>query len=529
VEDPRSALRTRQREERSLFRLWELLVTGRISGAPRPREQFQRELEAADAFLAALPAERQGGLEAVHRFVAEQRARLDPAVLQRAHRVAGVLVEPIQGEGGLRIASDRFFRCLRLLTRLYGVPLFFDEVQTGWGATGRLWAHELFDLPCPPDAVVWAKKAQNGVLFVSEELATFFQEEKKFNTTWEGDSAGMVRLLACLGRLDLEQVRRTGDLSRAGLEHLARGYKGLVHHVRGAGCMLAFDVVRPDVRDWLRDRAFRHGLILLPAGERTLRFYPRFDMEPSAIEEALELLRRALEDVAAGRGSQAVAHGPELRIGPLEARRETLDDVVPTSADAPQLLPEIAALEAECYGSLVAYPPDVLKDGRRPLLQYPAEALQPTLLAPRSCCVALRDRVSRRLVAYALGSALENHDELGVREDPRYGEGDTLYLQAMATSPLLRNGQKWRGSCWMRSRAGRGCSASRPSPPSSRGGFTRPGPSGFGTPGCWKPWTTISRAASRSSTSTPRARDGAADAMGLATGCTSRRSCGGGP
>ena len=58
-------------------------------------------------------------------------------------------------------------------------------------------------LALPPDVVVWAKKAQNGVLFVSEELATFFQEEKKFNTTWEGDSVGMVRLLAMLDKIDL--------------------------------------------------------------------------------------------------------------------------------------------------------------------------------------------------------------------------------------------------------------------------------------------------------------------------------------
>ena len=128
-------------------------------------------------------------------------------------RVAAVLVEPIQGEGGVRLASARFMRKLRLLTRIYDVPLIFDEVQTGWGMTGRLWAHELFDLPLPPDVVTWAKKAQNGVLFVSERLATFFQEEKKFNTTWEGDSVGMVRLLALLDKLDLEQVapdRRQG-------------------------------------------------------------------------------------------------------------------------------------------------------------------------------------------------------------------------------------------------------------------------------------------------------------------------------
>src|SRR6202008_5142674 len=101
----------------------------------------------------------------------------------------------------------------------------FDEIQTGFGATGRMWAHEHFDLPAPPDLVTWAKKAQNGVLFVSEELATFFQEEKKFNTTWEGDSVGMVRLLAQLDKLDLEQVRRTADRARSGLEALARNHK----------------------------------------------------------------------------------------------------------------------------------------------------------------------------------------------------------------------------------------------------------------------------------------------------------------
>src|SRR6185503_8377658 len=175
-------------------------------------------------------------------------------------RVAAVLVEPIQGEGGVRIASVRFMKKLRLLTRIYDVPLIFDEVQTGWGMTGRLWAHELFDLPFPPDVVTWAKKAQNGVLFVSEELATFFQEEKKFNTTWEGDSTGMLRLLAVLDRLDLAQVERTVRRARDGIAALARAYSGLLETVRGAGVMLGFDVSRADWRDGLRARAFRLGL-----------------------------------------------------------------------------------------------------------------------------------------------------------------------------------------------------------------------------------------------------------------------------
>src|SRR5207237_4009242 len=168
------------------------------------------------------------------------------------------------------------------------------EVQTGWGMTGRLWAHELFDLHFPPDIVTWAKKAQNGILFVSEQLATFFQEEKKFNTTWEGDSVGMVRLLALLDKLDLTQVCRTGDAARRGLDTLARDYKQILKHVRGSGVMLGFDVVRADWRDALLDRAFRRGLVLLPAGERCIRFYPRYDITQTALDEALTILQDAV-------------------------------------------------------------------------------------------------------------------------------------------------------------------------------------------------------------------------------------------
>jgi 4-aminobutyrate aminotransferase-like enzyme len=430
VEDPRSKWRTQRRDEKSLEQIWTLLVTGRVPGAPKPLEQFRRQLKACEELLARLPADRSTWPAMIQQFVELQRALIDPSVLKRAQRVAGVLVEPIQGEGGLKFASASFFQRLRLLTRIYDVPLMFDEVQTGWGATGRLWAHELFDLPCPPDVVVWAKKAQNGLLFVSEDLATFFQEEKKFNTTWEGDSVGMLRLLGYLGRLDLEQVQRTGTLAREGLEALAKDYKHLLQNVRGAGCMLAFDVVRPDWREWLRDRAFRNGLILLPAGERTLRFYPRYDMEPSAMEEAMALLRRAVTELVGAQTPAGVVAGPEVRVGTLDIPPGTLDVVDLTGPGAPQLLPQVHALEAEQYGG---------KGERRPLLQYPAETLEATLSHLRSVGVGLRDRVSGRLVAYALGSPIENHDELGVRDDPSYGDNNTILLQAMAVSPQLKN------------------------------------------------------------------------------------------
>ena len=427
-----STKETARREERSLKQLWDLLIYGRLAEADRRRESFRRELEAIEAFLAAPGGEPAG-------FVAARRAAQPPEFLERSRRVAAVLVEPIQGEGGVRMASVAFMQRLRLLTRIFDVPLLFDEVQTGWGATGRLWAHEAFALPIPPDAVMWAKKAQNGVLFVSEELATFFQEEKKFNTTWEGDSAGMLRLLAVLDRLDLDEVERTGRQARAGIEALARDYSGLLQNVRGAGVMLGFDVSRADWRDALRDRAFRLGLLMLPAGERTLRFYPRYDTEPYAIAEALAILRRAVEDLLRERAEPVLPGGPEMRVGTLECPAEAIDVLDVSPGQFAELGPGIVAVEFERYGGVSNYPPDVLRAGRRPLLQFPAEMLQGTLSNPGALCVALRDRVSGRIVAYALGSALENHDEEGVGADPRLGERDTFYLQAMATLPSVKN------------------------------------------------------------------------------------------
>jgi L-lysine 6-transaminase len=426
-----SAKQTARREERSLKQVWDLLVSGRLPHAEKNKETFRRELDAIDAFLAT-PGEDAAA------FVQTQRAALSADTIRRSRRVAAVLVEPIQGEGGVRMTSQRFMQRLRLLTAIYDVPLMFDEVQTGWGATGCLWAHELFDLPIPPDVVVWAKKAQNGVLFVSEELATFFQEEKKFNTTWEGDAVGMIRLLAVLDKIDLEQVRRTGEIARIGLEALADAYSGLIENVRGAGVMLAFDVPRADLQDTLRDRAFRRGLILLPAGERTLRFYPRYDTEPYAIAEGLSILKAAVEDIVAERAESATAES-DVSVRSLECAVDNLDVLEITARNFHEFKAQILDVETEHYGSLRQYAAGLPRNGGRRLLQLPSEMLEATLSNPRAIGVALRDGASGRLVAYALGSALEDHDEEGVASDPCFGDNNTFYLHATAARPSMLN------------------------------------------------------------------------------------------
>jgi len=133
-EQVRSPKETLQREERSLKQLWDLLVSGRLPKAEKSKDTYKREVDAIDEFLAKPEVD----AEAVDAFVKAQRAELTPDVIKRAQRVAAVLVEPVQGEGGVRIATARFMRKLRLMTKIYDVPLVFDEVQTGWGMTGKL-------------------------------------------------------------------------------------------------------------------------------------------------------------------------------------------------------------------------------------------------------------------------------------------------------------------------------------------------------------------------------------------------------
>jgi len=249
----------------------------------------------------------------------------------------------------------------------------------------------------------------------------------------------MVRLIALLDKLDLEQVRRTGARARSGLEALAHEYPEILKNVRGAGVMLGFDVQRTDLRDALLDRTFRRGLVLLPAGERNVRFYPRYDTEPSAIDEALSILRLAIEDLVGGRVAAEAVLAPKIRVGTLAIPLDTVDlvDLTPATFETYKL--QILAVEQERYGAVSQYPPDVLRAGRRPLLQFPLETLEATVANPRAIGIGLRDRVSGRFVGYALGSALENHDEEGVASDPRFGENNTLYLQAMATLPTVQN------------------------------------------------------------------------------------------
>ncbi|KAH6646289.1 4-aminobutyrate aminotransferase [Truncatella angustata] len=160
--------------------------------------------------------------------------------------VAALIVEPIQSEGGDNHASPAFFQGLRDLTKKHGVVMIVDEVQTGFGATGKFWGHEHFNLTSPPDMVTFSKKAQTAGYYFGDRALVPDKAYRQFNT-WIGDAARVIMSKAIINEvLDKDlvaQCARVGDALYAEMEKLAQKYPEHVMNLRGKGqgTYIAFD------------------------------------------------------------------------------------------------------------------------------------------------------------------------------------------------------------------------------------------------------------------------------------------------
>ncbi|KAI4728837.1 4-aminobutyrate aminotransferase [Aureobasidium sp. EXF-10728] len=175
---------------------------------------------------------------------------------------AAVVVEPVQSEGGDNHASPAFFQGLRSLTRKHGILLIVDEVQTGVGATGKMWAHEHWKLQDPPDIVTFSKKAQTAGFYFNDPMLIPNKPYRQFNT-WMGDPARVLLFGAIvkeIERLDLiHNTATTGDYLYRGLKSLAQRYPDHIQNLRGEsmGTFIAFDSPR---RDFLVSKAKDFGM-----------------------------------------------------------------------------------------------------------------------------------------------------------------------------------------------------------------------------------------------------------------------------
>ena len=215
-------------------------------------------------------------------------------------RTAALLVEPIQGEGGINVASDAFLRGLRALADETGLVLIFDEVQSGIGRTGRLFAHEWAGVA--PDIVAVAKALGNGfpigACLAREEVAAALVPGSH-GTTFGGNplacAVGNAVLDVVLAEGFLDKAREAGASLADRLTALA-GNKGVFTGVRGRGLMLGLDCAVPnlDLLAALRE----NRLLALPADGNVLRMLPPLTIGAAQIDEACDALERACAAVA---------------------------------------------------------------------------------------------------------------------------------------------------------------------------------------------------------------------------------------
>jgi acetylornithine/N-succinyldiaminopimelate aminotransferase len=209
---------------------------------------------------------------------------------------AGIIVEPVQGEGGVRPADMQFLRDLRAVCDEYGLVLGMDEVQSGMGRTGKLFAHEWSGIV--PDVMSSAKGIGGGfplgAVLAKEQYAKALKPGTH-GTTFGGNplacAAGNAVLDVILAPGFLEEVERKGRRLRTELDRLAREFPQVYEDARGMGLLQGLKCVLPQGE--VQAACVAEGLMAITAGENVLRLAPPLVVTDADLDEAIAMLRRA--------------------------------------------------------------------------------------------------------------------------------------------------------------------------------------------------------------------------------------------
>ncbi len=223
-------------------------------------------------------------------------------------RVAGILIEPIQGEGGVVEISGEFLKAAETLSRKHGALLICDEIQCGLGRTGRLFAFQKFELS--PDVVLVAKPLAAGLplaAMIARDSAAQALSPGLHGTTFGGGPLQCrlaLKVLEIIGRPGfLEGVRKTGAYFRRQLEKLQQELP-VISEVRGEGLMLAVQLTVPGKA--VVRQALEAGFLINCTQENVLRFLPPLTLEQSHVDALVEVLRPILAGLASEHKSQEV-------------------------------------------------------------------------------------------------------------------------------------------------------------------------------------------------------------------------------
>lgn len=221
--------------------------------------------------------------------------------------VAAIIVEPIQGEGGYVVPPSGYHQKLRALTKKYGILLIADEVQSGMGRTGKMFAIEHWDVE--PDIITVAKGIASGMplgaMIARADLMDW--EPGSHANTFGGNPLACAAALETINLLEkklLKNAQIVGDYLKGKLNELSRQFP-IIGDVRGLGLMVGVDLVKSretrhpaaKERDKVIELAFQKGLLLLGCGESTLRFCPPLTVTKYHVDVAVNILADALKNL----------------------------------------------------------------------------------------------------------------------------------------------------------------------------------------------------------------------------------------
>ena len=238
-----------------------------------------------------------GNLDHVIQAEAGALGQIGSVLEQSPEEVACLILEPIQGEGGDNHFRVEFHRALREICDEHDLLLIYDEVQTGMGATGLMWASEHY---VRPDILAFGKKSQVCGIMVSDRIDDVedhvFRLSGRLNSTWGGNLVDMVRCRIYLELYQsedlLSQARSLGTFLLRGLEELEEEFPAVFSNPRGIGPFCAIDLPDTHARDSFRQKLFDKKLVILPSGEVSFRFRPFLDMPIEDAAKGIEIFRQ---------------------------------------------------------------------------------------------------------------------------------------------------------------------------------------------------------------------------------------------
>ena len=264
------------------------LATITATGQPK----YQKDFEPLMPGFAYIPY---NDIEAVENAIAD----LD----EGNRRVAAIMLEPLQGEGGVRPGDIEYFQRLRQICDENNILLVFDEVQVGVGRTGKLWGYE--NLGVEPDIFTSAKGLAGGIPIGAMMCRKFCDvfEPGSHASTFGGNPFACASALTVLQTIErdhlLENVQHRGEQLRARLRVIASQYPHLFVDVRGWGLINGLEINSESelVSSTIVNAALTEGLLIAPAGPKVLRFVPPLIVSETEVDEAMDKLEVAIAKV----------------------------------------------------------------------------------------------------------------------------------------------------------------------------------------------------------------------------------------